>query len=59
MTTHNYASNGTFYAIVAGCVDEITSFLTTGTVIMEQVIVTHTDNTTLKPTVKGKPKHRD
>ena len=37
VTTHNYASNGTFYAIVAGCVDEITSFSTTGTVLWSKL----------------------
>lgn len=35
--THNYASNGTFYAIVAGSIDEITSLTTTGTVLWNKL----------------------
>ena len=36
-TTHNYATDGTFYAIVAGCIDEITSLTTTGTVLWNKL----------------------
>lgn len=37
VVTHDYASNGTFYAIVAGCIDEISSFSTTGTVLWSKL----------------------
>lgn len=33
VVTHDYSTNGTYYAIVAGCIDEITSLTTTGTVL--------------------------
>ena len=36
-TTHDYAANGTYYAIVAGCIDEIASITTTGTVIWAKI----------------------
>lgn len=35
--THDYAANGTYYAIVAGCIDEITSLTTTGTVLWSKL----------------------
>ena len=35
--THNYAANGTFYIIVTGNIDEITSLTTTGTVVWNKL----------------------
>lgn len=35
--THDYSTNGTYYAIVAGCIDEITSLTTTGTVLWNKL----------------------
>ena len=35
--THSYTANGTYYIVVTGCIDEITSFTTTGTVIWQKL----------------------
>lgn len=35
--THTYTSNGTYYTIIAGNIDEITSLTTTGTVIWNKL----------------------
>lgn len=35
--THNFTANGTFYIVVTGCIDEITSLTTTGTVIWAKI----------------------
>ncbi len=37
VVTHDYSTNGTYYAIVAGCIDEITSLTTTGTVLWNKL----------------------
>lgn len=35
--THDYAADGTYYAIVAGCIDDITSLTTTGAEIWSKL----------------------
>jgi PKD repeat protein len=35
--THDYASNGTFYIVITGNIDEITSLTTTGTVVWNKL----------------------
>jgi PKD repeat protein len=35
--THNYTANGTFYVVITGCIDEIASLTTTGTVIWAKI----------------------
>lgn len=37
VVNHNYAVNGTYYAIVAGNIDEITAFTTSGTTIWSKL----------------------
>jgi hypothetical protein len=35
--THNYATNGTFYIVVSGCIDEIVSLTTTGAIVWNKL----------------------
>ena len=35
--THSYATNGTFYIVVTGCIDEIDSLTTTGAVVWNKL----------------------
>lgn len=37
VVTHNYAANGTYYAVVAGNIDEITSYSTSGSIIWNKL----------------------
>lgn len=37
VATHDYSADGTYYAIVAGCIDEITSLTTTGVEIWSKL----------------------